>query len=84
VRVLIFGGTALTGPYAVRRLSALGHQVTVFHRGEHEANLPTDVRHVHGDFAHPPRDLLHPAPDVVVHMRAFTEADARSFVDTLR
>lgn len=58
MRVLILGGTALTGPYAVRRLHALGHEITVFHRGEHEGELPADVHHVHGDFAHPPRELL--------------------------
>ena len=84
MRVLMLGGTSLTGPYAVRRLHALGHRVTVFHRGEHEAELPVGVRHLHGDLAHPPRELLHPAPDVVVDMWAMTEADAQSFVDTFR
>ncbi len=68
-----------TGPYAVRRLHALGHEITVFHRGEHEAELPADVHHVHGDFAHPPRELPDFAPEVVVHMMAMTEADAESF-----
>jgi len=63
MRVLIPGGTGLTGPFAVRRFHALGHDVTVFHRGEHEAELPAGVRHVYGDMA--PRD---PSPDVVVHM----------------
>lgn len=77
----------MTGPYAVRRLHALGHEVTVFHRGEHEAELPAGVRHVHGDLARPPhfpRELRDAAPDVVVHMWAMTEADAESFVDTFR
>lgn len=82
MRVLILGGTSLTGPYAVRRLHALGHEVTVFHRGEHEANLPAAVRHVHGEFARIPRELLDPALDVVVHMWAMTEADAASLVET--
>src|SRR5437016_14423592 len=80
--VLILGGTALTGPYAIRRLHALGHEVTVFHRGEHEADFPADVRHVHGNFAQPPRELLDPAPEIVVHMMAMTEADAESFLNT--
>ncbi len=84
MRVLILGGTSLTGPYAVRRLHGLGHQVTVFHRGEHEADLPKDVRNVHGDLSHPPRELLQPEPDVVVHMWAMTEADAMAFVNLFR
>jgi nucleoside-diphosphate-sugar epimerase len=84
MRVLILGGTGLTGPFALRRLHALGHEVTVFHRGEHEAELPASVRHVHGDIAHFPRELLDPAPEVVVHMWAMTETDASCFVDTFR
>jgi len=81
MRILVLGGTSLTGPFLVRRLHTLGHQVTVFHRGEHEVSLPDGVRHVHGDFQHPPRELRDPAPDVVIHMWALTEADAAGFVD---
>ncbi len=84
MRVLVLGGTSLTGPFVVRRLNALGHQVTVFHRGEHEADLPEGVRHVHGDFSQPPADLRCPAPDVVVHMWALTEAGAVRFLELFR
>ena len=84
MRILLLGGTTLTGPYAVRRLHALGHEVTVFHRGEHEAELPAGVRHIHGDFAHLPLQMSDPAPDVVVHMWCMTEMDAQSFVDGFR
>lgn len=58
MRVLFLGGTGLTGPYAVRRMHELGHEVTVFHRGNHEIDLPDGVRHVHGDFADPPLEIL--------------------------
>jgi len=84
MRVLMLGGTSLTGPYAVRRLHALGHEVTVFHRGDHEAEFPPEVRHVHGDFSDPPSAILDPAPDVVVHMWAMTQKDAESFVRRFR
>src|SRR5262249_15532357 len=84
MRVLFLGGTTLTGPYAVRRLHALGHEVTVFHGGEHEVELPPDGKHLHRDFSHPPRRLTDIAPDVIVHMWAMTEAAARSFLDTFR
>ncbi|MBZ5727549.1 MAG: NAD-dependent epimerase/dehydratase family protein [Acidobacteriia bacterium] len=81
MRILILGGTSLTGPFVVRRLHGLGHEVTVFHRGEHETELPAGVLHRHGDLSHPPRDLCGGAPDVVVHMWALTEAHATAFLD---
>jgi nucleoside-diphosphate-sugar epimerase len=85
MRILILGGTTLTGPYAVRRLhSQLGHKITVFHRGELETEFPAGVRHLHGDFAHLPYETFDPAPDVVVHMWGMTEMDAESFVNRFR
>lgn len=84
MRILFLGGTSLTGPFAVRRLHALGHHVTVVHRGQHEAKLSPEVRHIRADFAHLPPETFHPAPDVAIHMWAMTEADAQSFVDKFR
>ncbi|MBZ5576127.1 MAG: NAD-dependent epimerase/dehydratase family protein [Acidobacteriia bacterium] len=84
MRILFLGGTGLTGPFAVRRLHALGHEVTVYHRGQHEADFPEGVRRVLGDLAHLPGKLVHPAPDVVVHMWAMTEADAGHFLGVFR
>jgi nucleoside-diphosphate-sugar epimerase len=84
MRVLILGGTGLTGPFVAERLNGLGHEVTVFHRGEHEVQMPDGVRHVHGDLAHPPDALRQLRPDVVVHMRAMTEADAQAFLAMFR
>jgi len=49
VNVLIIGGTSFIGPAVVKRLVAGGHEVTVFHRGQSEADLPASVRHIHGD-----------------------------------
>ncbi|MBV8841846.1 MAG: NAD-dependent epimerase/dehydratase family protein [Bryobacterales bacterium] len=84
MRVLFLGGTTLTGPYAVRRLHSLGHEVTVFHRGEHETDLPPGVRHVHGELAKLPQQMFHPLPDVVVHMWAMTQRDAESLLAAFR
>jgi nucleoside-diphosphate-sugar epimerase len=72
VRVLLFGGTQFMGPYVVRQLVAAGHDVTLFHRGEHESNLP-NVRHVHGDRTRIPHNL---DPELVVDMWCMTEAHA--------
>lgn len=85
MRVLIIGGTAFIGPHVVRSLAAGGHEVTIFHRGEHEPELPESVRHVHGaSAAFPvlnfPAELVAWKPDVVLHMVAMGEGDAEAVV----
>ena len=84
MRIVVLGGTGLTGPFAVRRLHELGHEVTVFHRGEHPAELPPGARVLHGSLSDMPQALRQPAPDVVVHMWAMTEPAAQAFVDFFR
>ena len=83
MHVLILGGTGFIGPHVVRELDRLGHEVTVFHRGEREPPLPRTVRHVHGSFAELEAHLdglLALNPHVVVDMVPFTAED----VDRLR
>jgi nucleoside-diphosphate-sugar epimerase len=71
LRFVVLGGTRFIGPYVVRELAEAGHEVTVFHRGETEADLHSSVRHVHGDFGELEQrlpELGDPAPDVVIDM----------------
>ncbi len=85
MRVLVIGGTRFIGPPVVRRLVALGHDITVFHRGETEAELPASVRHIHGDrerLGDHGREIARLAPDIAIDMGALTEGDARAVVDT--
>lgn len=49
MRLLIIGGTIFLGRHLVEAARAAGHQVTVFHRGRHEAPLPAEVERVLGD-----------------------------------
>lgn len=80
MKVLILGGTKFIGPHVVRRLSVRGHDVTIFHRGETETNLPANVRHVHGDFsqfANYVDQLRALSPEVVLDMVPFREEDAQ-------
>ena len=80
VRVLFLGGTSFTGPHAVGELAERGHEVTVFHRGEHEPDLPEEVRHAHGDATRWDEyvdELRALRPEVVVEMRAYVPEDAR-------
>ena len=84
MRVLFLGGTSFTGPHAVRELAERGHDVTVFHRGEHEPELPVEVRHVHGDLTRWDEhvdELRALAPEVVVDMVAYVREDARRVLD---
>src|SRR5690242_8256358 len=92
MRILIIGGTNFIGPHVVRLLAAEGHDITVFHRGEHEPDLPP-VRHIHHPsaaipIAQVPSDLRSElqamAPDVVLHMVAMGEDDAKTLMDTFR
>jgi nucleoside-diphosphate-sugar epimerase len=89
MRFLVIGGTRCIGPHVVEGLVRLGHNVTVYHRGEHEPVLPPAVRHVHSLAAAIPvesfpRDVLDPAPDVVVHMTPMGERDATAVVNAFR
>ena len=89
MRVLIIGGTAFIGPHVVRRLVSDGHEVTIFHRGEHEPELPSSVRHVHSAFAsfpvlNFPAELVTWKPDVVLQMVAMGERDAEAVMHAFR
>jgi nucleoside-diphosphate-sugar epimerase len=91
MHVLILGGTGFIGPYVVKQLQNLGHEVTVFHSGYTEVNLPSTVHHIHcetlkfgnrrclSDFA---AEFESFPPDVVVDMIPMTELDAKVVVDT--
>lgn len=80
MRVLILGGTSFIGPSVVRQLVEAGHQVTLFSRGQSQADLPEGVDRVTGSRA----DILQfrdtfrqLAPDVVLDMYAMSAADAQ-------
>ena len=72
MNVLVIGGTGgFIGTEAVRRLDAAGHSVTVFHRGQTNADLPPRVRQIFGD-----RERLHEFAD------EFKRAAPRVVIDT--
>ena len=85
-RALVIGGTVFVGPSVVRELVVSGHDVAIFHRGEHETDLPAAVRHIHGDRASigDHRDAFRSfEPQVVVDMRSMTERDEQRRFYTL-
>lgn len=82
--LLAIGATGFIGSHVVRWLVQQDHDVTVFHRGTTDADLPDAVRHLHGD-----RNALldhraafeRVAPDVVIDLVPYTEAQAQEAVN---
>ena len=84
MKVLIIGGTAFTGPYIVRGLLELGHEVTLFHRGHSPLRLHgvTEILGDKGELVAQKAAFQRLSPDVIIHMTALTREDAEVFVST--
>jgi nucleoside-diphosphate-sugar epimerase len=85
MRVLVIGGTNFIGPHVVTELHRAGHEITLYHRGHHEPDLPPNVRHVHSPAAgipvlQFPSELSEPRPEVVLHMFPVGDDDARAVI----
>jgi nucleoside-diphosphate-sugar epimerase len=77
------------GPYVVKYLNEMGHEVTILHTGTHEPDLPPQVKHIHSPLATRrlqdlPDEVRTVAPDVVLHMVPVGERDARLVVDAFK
>jgi nucleoside-diphosphate-sugar epimerase len=82
----MIGGTRFIGPRVVRELVGRGHEVAVFYRGQHDADLPESVvRFKDPRAAMPviaiPDELRSYEPDVVLHTIAMGERDAAAARD---
>jgi len=84
VRALVIGGTGFIGSSIVRRLSAGGHAVAIFHRGKtragqlqaHEFRDPSSTLPIQKF----PKELFEFDPEIVVHTFAMGAADADAAV----
>ncbi|HEY6284076.1 MAG TPA: NAD-dependent epimerase/dehydratase family protein [Ktedonobacteraceae bacterium] len=79
MRILVIGGTNFMGPLVVRTLNEQGHEVTVFHRGQTQTDLPHGVKEMLGDrrpLAGSAVELQRLAPEVVLDMIPAIEQDA--------
>jgi nucleoside-diphosphate-sugar epimerase len=87
MRILIIGGTKFIGPHLVKRLAGMGHDVTVFHRGQTRAVSPPSVHTILGDrsrLSEHAAEFQQLAPEVVVDMIALTQQDAHGLVSIFR
>src|SRR5260370_27167480 len=87
MRILVIGGTNFMGPLVVRSLSEQGHEITVFHRGQTQTDLPRGVREMLGKrrpLTDSAAELRRLAPEVVLDMIPFIEQDAREVMSAFR
>ncbi|SDN75019.1 2'-hydroxyisoflavone reductase [Paenibacillus sp. yr247] len=49
MKILILGGTKFLGRALTEAALAKGHEITLFHRGLHDAHAFPQVQHIHGD-----------------------------------
>jgi 2'-hydroxyisoflavone reductase len=49
MKLLVLGGTVFLGRHIVQVALERGHEVTLFHRGQHGADVFPDLEHLHGD-----------------------------------
>jgi nucleoside-diphosphate-sugar epimerase len=88
MRVLVIGGTGFVGAHLLRSLWDGGHDVTVFHRGDTEPDLPPDIKHVHSPRAgfpikHFPAKLASDW-DAVIHVLLMSAAETEAAVNFFR
>ncbi|OKH27021.1 NAD-dependent epimerase/dehydratase family protein [Chroogloeocystis siderophila] len=87
MKILIIGGTNFIGPSVVHRIHAMGHEVTIFHRGKTLAELPLGVKEIKGDRAQLlelKSEFQQLSPDVVLDMILYTEQDALISMKTFK
>ena len=86
MKVLFIGGTGFISSHVVRQLIKMGHEVTVFNRGQTSTELPA-VNYLKGD-RHNLSDYRSQfqklAPQVVLDMIPYTAKDAQDVVDTFK
>ncbi len=87
MKVLVIGGTNFIGPPVVRHLIKMGHEVTIFHRGQTTAELPANVQEVLGDRSqlfNLKSNFEQLSPEVVLDMVAYSEQDAHTLMKTFQ
>ncbi|HEX6126411.1 MAG TPA: NAD-dependent epimerase/dehydratase family protein [Pyrinomonadaceae bacterium] len=88
MRIVFIGGTGgFIGTRVIQKLAARGHEVTVFHRGETNTELPVGVREILGDrqrLAGHAMKFKRLRPDVVVDNFLRYEREAIDLMDVFR
>jgi 2'-hydroxyisoflavone reductase len=84
LKVLILGGTGISGPHLVRDLRAAGHQLTLLNRGKRAPGMFKDIETLIGD-RNGPLDVLKGRDwDVVVDNSGYFPRQVKSSTDLLK
>ena len=83
MRLLVIGGTVFVGRATVEAALTRGHEVTVFHRGQHGETAVPQVEHLHGDRRSDADLLAGRQWDAVVDTCGFSAADVEPIAEVL-
>ncbi|KAM3094382.1 NAD-dependent epimerase/dehydratase family protein [Phormidesmis sp. 146-12] len=86
MKILAIGATGFVGSRVTRQLVAQGHQVALFHRGSTTASELNSIIHFYGTRNQLPNfksQFEQFAPDVVLDIIPFTEAQVQDFVQVV-
>lgn len=84
LKVLILGGTGISGPHLVRGLRASGHEVTLLNRGKRNPGMFKDVETLIGDRSGPLDMLKGRKWDVVVDNSGYFPAQVKRSTELLK
>ncbi|MCA1990696.1 MAG: NAD-dependent epimerase/dehydratase family protein [Coleofasciculus sp. S288] len=83
MKILAIGATGFVGLHVIRQLMMQGHQIALFHRGSTAASELDSLVHFYGTRNQLPNfkaEFERFAPDVVLDIIPYTEAQARDVV----
>ncbi len=84
MKLLVLGGTQFVGRHLVEAALERGHEVTLFHRGEHGAHLFPEVERLRGDRGRDLGALAGRRWDAVLDTSAYVPRVARMAAEALR
>jgi len=86
MKLLLIGGTRFIGRTVVEKGLELGHEIAIFHRGQHETDFAAEVIHIHGeniDIADHIEEIKTYNPDAAIDTTQFETDSTQAVVDAL-
>ena len=86
MKLLLIGGTRFIGRSIVHKALNLGHEVAIYHRGQHETELDDEVLHIHGenlDIGDHLEEIKMFNPDAAIDTTQFEAESTQAVVEAL-